>query len=142
MEIDEKNIIGHTTSMASKPPNIQWEMELIRTWVRNPNIDPTLMMDSPNIGASPINVYTTPSFLDMTFPSLFSNGKCDLLEPWMRKVHLHEYVKHLIRYKDNRFGKHPRFRYCMLNMIMRHQAHSSKSVCMKRSLHEIPITIQ
>ena len=54
------------------------------------------MMDWPNSGASPINEYTTPSLLDMTFPSLFPNGKCDLLEPRMRKVHLHEYGKYLI----------------------------------------------
>ena len=80
-------------------------MELIHTWVRNPNMDPTLMMDWPNIGEYPINDYTTLGLLDMTFPSLFSNGKCDLLEPRMRKVHLHEYVKHLIQYKYNRCGK-------------------------------------
>ena len=96
VEMDERNIIEYTTSMASKPPNIQREMELICTWVINPNIDPTLMMDWPSIGASPINEYTTPSFLYMTFPSLFPNGKCDFLEPRLRKAHLHEYVKHLI----------------------------------------------
>ena len=39
VEMDERNIIEHTTSMASKPPNIQREMELIHTWVGNPNID-------------------------------------------------------------------------------------------------------
>ena len=128
--------------MASKPPNIQWEIELICTWVRNPNIDPTLMMDWPNIGASPINEYIIPSFLDMTFRSLFLNGKCDFQEPGMRKAYLHEYVKNLIQYRDNRFGKNPRFHYYMMNMIMRYQAHSSTRVCMKRSLHEMPIKIQ
>ncbi|XP_059065211.1 uncharacterized protein LOC131857122 [Cryptomeria japonica] len=142
METDERNIIECTTSMASKPPNAQREMELICAWVNNPNVDPTTMMDWPMIGASPINEYTTPGFLNMTFPSLFPNGKCDWLEPRLRKLHLHEFAKHLLRYRDNRFCKHPRFRYYMMNMIMRHRAHSSTVVCVKRSLHEMPITIQ
>ena len=81
VETDEINIIEHTRSMASKPPNAQRELELIRVWVKNPNIDPTTIMDWPNIGASPINEYTTLGLLDMTFPSLFPNGKCDWLEP-------------------------------------------------------------
>ncbi|XP_057871639.2 uncharacterized protein LOC131078030 [Cryptomeria japonica] len=142
METDERNIIEHTTSMESKPPNAQREMELIRAWVNNPNVDPTTMMDWPMIGASPINEYTTPGLLNMTFPSLFPNGKCDWLESRLRKLHLHEFAKHLLRYRDNRFSKHPRFRYYMMNMIMRHRAHSSTAVCVKRSLHEMPITIQ
>ena len=96
VETDEINIIEHTTSMASKPPNAQRELELIRAWVKNPNIDPTRIMDWPNIGATPIYEYTTPGLFDMTFPSLFPNGKCDWLEPRLKRVHLHEYVKHLI----------------------------------------------
>lgn len=120
METNERNIIEHTTSMASKPPNTQREMELIRAWVNNPNVDPTTMMDWPMIDASPINEYTTPRLLNMTFPSLFPNGKCDWLEPRLRKLHLHKFAKHLLRYRDNRFGKHPRFHYYMMNMIMRH----------------------
>lgn len=141
MEIDDGNIIEYTTSMASKLPNAHKEMELIHAWVNNPHIDPTTMIDWPTTGVSPINEYTTLGLLGMAFPSLFVDGKCDWLEPRLRRVHLHEFVKHLFRYKDNRFGIHPRFCYYMMNMIMRHQEHTSTTICVKRSLLKIPMTI-
>ena len=59
------------------------------------------------IGASPINEYVMLGLLDMPFPTLFPNGRCDWLKPQMRHVHLHEFVKHLLWYRDHRFGKHP-----------------------------------
>ena len=59
----------------------------------------------------------------------------------MKQVHIHEFGKHLIRYKDHRFGKHPRFRYFMKNMIMRHHVQSSSSVFVKRNLQDLLITI-
>ncbi|XP_059076593.1 uncharacterized protein LOC131875899 [Cryptomeria japonica] len=141
LEMDEENIINHTTSMASKPPNAQREMELIHVWVNNPNVDPRSLIDWPGIGASPINEYVTEGLLDMAFPTLFPDGQCDWIEPQIRRVHLHEFVKHLLRYRDHRFGRHPRFRYYMMNMIMRHHAQNSSAVFVKKSLQEMPITI-
>lgn len=81
LEIDEGNTIEHTTSMASKPPNAQREMELIQIWVNNHDEKPTSLIDWPGIGASPINEYVTSSLLDMVFPTLFPDGRCDWLEP-------------------------------------------------------------
>ncbi|XP_057843079.1 uncharacterized protein LOC131052428 [Cryptomeria japonica] len=141
LEMDEENIINHTTSMASKPPNARREMELIHAWVNNPNVDPGSLIDWPGIGASPINEYVTEGLLDMAFPTLFPDGQCDWIEPRIRRVHLHEFVKHLLRYRDHRFGQHPRFRYYMMNMIMRHRAQNSSAVFVKKSLQEMPITI-
>jgi len=45
IEMDEGNVIDHTTSMASKPPNAPREMELIRAWVNNPNAEPGTLID-------------------------------------------------------------------------------------------------
>ena len=45
LEIDEGNTIEHTTSMASKPPNAQREMELIQIWVNNLDAKPTTLID-------------------------------------------------------------------------------------------------
>ncbi|XP_059071599.1 uncharacterized protein LOC131868268 [Cryptomeria japonica] len=141
MEIDEGNIVEHTTSMASRPPNAQRKMELICAWVNNPNANPTTLIDWPKICASPINEYVTLGLLDMAFPTLFPDGRYDRLEPRMRQVHLHEFVKHLLRYRDHHFGKHPRFGYFMMNMIMRHRAQNSSTLFAKRNLQDIPITI-
>jgi hypothetical protein len=122
MEADEGNILEHTTSMASRPPNAQREMELIHAWVNNPDSTSSQLIEWPAIGASPINEYVTSGLLDMDFPTLFHNGRCDWLEKIMKRVHLHEFSKHLIRYRDHWLGKHPRFRYFMTNMIMQHRA--------------------
>ena len=59
METDEGNVIEHTTSMASRPPNAQKEMELIRAWVNNPDANLASLIDWPSIGVSPINEYVT-----------------------------------------------------------------------------------
>ena len=96
LEIDEGNTIEHTISMASKPPNAQREMELIQMWVNNPDAKPTELIDWPGIGVSPINEYVTSGLLDMAFPTLFLDGRCDWLEPRMRHVHLHEIFRHLL----------------------------------------------
>lgn len=45
IENNEENIIKHTTSMVSQPPNSQKEMELIHAWINNPNIDPMTLID-------------------------------------------------------------------------------------------------
>ena len=42
--------------------------------------------------------------LDMAFPTLFPNGRWDWIEPRLRRVYLHEFVKHLLRYRDHCFG--------------------------------------
>ena len=111
METDEPNVTKHTTSMASRPPNAQKEMELIRAWVNNRDANPTSLIDWPSIGVSPINEYVTSGLLDMAFPTLFPNGTYDWLEPQLQHVYLHEFVKHLVQ-----------FRYFTNNMIMRHRA--------------------
>lgn len=84
METDEGNIIEHTNSMASRPPNAQREMELIHAWVNNPDAVLSALIEWPSIGASPINEYVTSGLLDMAFPTLFLDGSCDWLEPRMK----------------------------------------------------------
>ena len=116
-------------------------MELIRAWVNNPDVHPTSLIDWPSIGVSPINEYVTLGLLDMAFPTLFPNGSCDWLEPRLWQVYLHEFVKHLMCYRDHHFGKHPKFRYFVCNMIMRHRAQNSPSMFFKRSFKDTPITI-
>ena len=43
MVIDEGNIMDHTLSMDSRPPDSQIKMELTHEWVNKPNINPTLL---------------------------------------------------------------------------------------------------
>ena len=58
----------------------------------------------------------------MAFPTLFPHGSASFNNPRIRTVSTLEYHKHLMFYKDQRFARHPTFRYWALNTQMRHQA--------------------
>lgn len=77
IKIEEDNVIDHTTSMISRPPNTQREMELICAWINNKNINQSTLIDWPTICGSPVNEYTILELLDMVFLILFPHGKCD-----------------------------------------------------------------
>src|SRR6266702_3768621 len=57
-----------------------------------------------------------------TFPTLFPYGKADFDIPRSRTVTLAAYAKHMLKYQDGRFGRHPLFRYYVFNWIIREQA--------------------
>jgi hypothetical protein len=58
----------------------------------------------------------------MAFPTLYPTGQADLNVPRLREVPLNQYAQHLIRFKDGRFGRHPRWRFFIFNLLMRRQA--------------------
>jgi hypothetical protein len=55
----------------------------------------------------------------MAFLTLYPTGAADYNAPRVRKVDLRAYAYHLIRYQDGRFGRHPRWRFLVFNIIMR-----------------------
>ena len=100
-------------------------------------------MEWPEIGLSPINEYNTEGLFDMAFPTLFPMGNTNWFQPCLKDAHLHEYGLHLLKYCDQRFGKHPRFWYFVLNMIMRHRIQGTTIVFMKKHIEDgIPSTIE
>ena len=80
-------------------------MELIHGWVNSPDAVPSSLIEWPSIGASPINEYVTFGLLEMAFPTLFQDGSCDWLEPRLKQVLLHEFVKNLIKYRGHHLKK-------------------------------------
>jgi hypothetical protein len=70
----------------------------------------------------PLSEYTTEGLFTMAFPTLFPTGKANFMCPCHKHLALHEWVKHLMCYRDSRFAHHPRFRFFALNMIFRHRA--------------------
>ncbi|XP_057835128.1 uncharacterized protein LOC131045552 [Cryptomeria japonica] len=100
-------------------------------------------MPWPEINLSPINEYNTIGLLSMAFPTLFPSGVALPLQPCIKHVHLHEYALHLLRYVDQRFGQHVRFRYYIYNLIMRHRSQQSAAIFIRTNLGEsIPTTIE
>jgi len=49
------------------------------------------------------------------FPTLFPYGKVDFDILRSRTVTLAAYAKHILKYQDSRFGRHPLFRYYVFN---------------------------
>jgi ATP-dependent DNA helicase PIF1 len=94
----------------------------------------------PTLGP-PLSEYTTEGLWSMAFPSLFPDGKADFTLPRRKHLLLHEWVKHLMRYRDSRFASHPRFRFFALNMIFRHRAMQQGRFLFMRSTGNRQMTV-
>ena len=78
----------------------------------------------------------------MDFPTLFPTGASMPKQPHIHEVEMHEYALHLIHYHDNRFEKHPLFRYYIYNVIMHHRSNATAFVFVKINLEDtLPPTI-
>ena len=86
----------------------------------------------PSRGETPINELTTEGYISCAFPTLLPTGAGDYLAPRERTVTVGNYFKHLIRYGDSRFARHPRFRYFALNTEMRWRALQTGRVYIKQ----------
>ena len=80
-----------------------------------------------------VTEYATVGYWSMAFPELFPDGKGDLTAPRPIKVTISEYAGHLLRQSDRRFATHPRLRYVLLNMQMRHTANEIGRVFVTRN---------
>ncbi|KIX04030.1 uncharacterized protein Z518_07583 [Rhinocladiella mackenziei CBS 650.93] len=61
----------------------------------------------------------------MAFPTLYPTGRADFNAARQRKVNLNDYARHLMCYHDGRFGRHPRWRFLIFNLLMRRRASNS-----------------
>ena len=78
------------------------------------SIDQSRSVSWPSTSGNPVNEFTTEGYMSCAFPTLFSTGEADYLVPRPRSVSMGNYFKHLMLHHDQRFAKHPLFRYvCM-----------------------------
>ena len=61
----------------------------------------------------------------MAFPTLYPTGRADFNTARQRKVDLNDYARHMMCYHDGRFGRHPRSRFLIFNLLMRQKASNS-----------------
>ena len=101
-----------------------------------------------SIGGVPINEFTTKGYFSCAFPTLFPTGAGDFSGQRQNQVTIGNYFKHLMMYDDNRFTKHPRFRFFALNTEMRWRALQTGRVYVKQhpgdtqlSLDQQPIVL-
>ena len=131
----------HPSSFVATLPNSNTELDAIHAYLETPHSNPTCTLQWPTVGLSPINEYNTEGLFSIAFPSLFPTGSSMINQPRLRDVEMHELALHLMRYHDNRFAQHPRFRYFLYNLIMRHRSQSTASVFVKKSIEDnLPAT--
>ena len=79
-----------------------------------------------------INEFTTEGYFSCAFPTLFPTGAGDFSGQRQNQVTICNYFKYLTMYDDNRFSKHPRFRFFALNTEMRWHALQTGRVYVKQ----------
>ncbi|KAF6170503.1 hypothetical protein GIB67_031911 [Kingdonia uniflora] len=89
-----------------------------------------------------IDEFSTPGYITMVFPTLFPYGTADLRQARPRKVNLSEYFQYLMKYKDGRFAKDPRFRYFSWNSISRWRALALGDVYIHKNPEDGELSIQ
>lgn len=110
-------------------PNLQittTEADLIRSELTGGNPLPSEGIPAPSIRITPLDKATgTERIFTMAFPTLYPTGRADFNSPRLRSVSLAEYARHLLCYRDSRFGCHPRWRFLIFNILMRRKAASA-----------------
>jgi hypothetical protein len=61
----------------------------------------------------------------MAFPTLYPTGKADFNACRLWKVNLTDYARHLLCFRDGRFGHYPRWKFLVFNLLMRTRARGS-----------------
>ena len=94
----------------------------------------------PTFG-DPLSEFSTDGLFTKAFPALFPMGKADFSLPREKSLALYEWVKHLMRYHDSRFARHPRFRFFALNLIFRHRAMGRGKFLFSRDIGNRDMTV-
>lgn len=91
-------------------------------------------LPAPSIRQTPIDEAAgNQRIFAMAFPTLYPTGQADFNTPRIRKVELRDYAQHLLRYQDGRFGRHPRWRFLIFNILMRQRAAGSARFYVSKS---------
>ena len=118
------------------------EMDAICIGMRDRSLDGSAIGPLPwPATGPPLSEYSTEGLFSMAFPTLFPTGDADFTHPRRKKLDLHEWAKHLMRYRDSRFAMHPRFRFFALNLIFRHRAMQQGRFLFSRSIGNRTMTI-
>ena len=120
-----------TSTFSFRLPNTYRDMEKIKDFIHTTSMTPHTTIDWLDIGSSPINKYNIEGLFDIAFPILFPNGDVLPHQACIKNISLDTYAVHLMRYHDNRFGSHPRFRYYLYNFIVCHRSQTTYNLFIK-----------
>ena len=101
-----------------------------------------VILTMPHIRGTPINEWSGHSIAIDAFSTLFPTGVADLAANRSIDVTMDEWTARLIKYKDNWFAQHPRFRYWALNTIMRKVAKKATYWYLTTHKDECELTVE
>ena len=99
----------------------------------------------PERGPTPASEYNTPGLWTMSYPTLFPRGQADISNVdggVQREVSLQDWADHLVRWKDHRFAKHPRWRYHVFNVVQRRRAAQTGTVFVNHADGQADMTLE
>ncbi|KAJ9297950.1 hypothetical protein DTO271G3_4171 [Paecilomyces variotii] len=100
---------------------------------------PIAQLTMPSYQSTPIGEFNrTIPLLSWTFPTLYPFGKGDFLTARRRPVELKDYLAHLIKYRNGRFARHPRFRYVGFNTLIWSQVNKQSGFYITRDRRTNP----
>jgi hypothetical protein len=83
-------------------------------------------LPAPSIRSTPLDKAAgRERIFAMAFPTLYPTGRADFNAARLRKVDLNDYARHMMCYHDGRFGRHPRWKFLIFNLLMRRKASNS-----------------
>ena len=115
---NENNEVEDPVPRAVVVPDLtseQTEMEHLRRDV----LPAPRSLSVPSFRGTPVSEWENKCLFRMAFPSLFPRGEGDFYLPRDQDIKLADWIRHLLRYKDDRFARHSRFRYVAFNILMR-----------------------
>lgn len=99
------------------------------------------VIDWPKISSNAIDEFHTEGYIAKAFPCLFPWGKADIYVARLGKISETTYFQHLMRYYDDRFARHSRFRFFALNSLMRWAALKDGNIFVKRNPELAKMTV-
>ena len=100
------------------------------------------VLTMPTIDSIPINEHDqNHCYMIDAFPCLYPTGEADFHADRSHTISAQEYFKHLIRYRDGRFARHPRFRYFAWNSILRWDGKKRSRIFAKRNSNDGMMTV-
>ena len=97
--------------------------------------------DMANDTCLTLSEYSIDGLFSMAFPTLFPTSATDISLHHNHKIHLHEWVKHLIHYQDLHFAFHPHFQFFALNIIFHHRSMQCRKFLFSHNISHHNMTI-
>jgi len=105
-------------------------------------VDEPVILTMPSMRGTPISEHSGHQIAIDAFPTLFPTGEADAIAERDYPVEMNDWALHLIKLKGGRFARHPRFRYWVLNTIMRQTSRKASNWYLHTHKEDKDLTVE